>query len=115
MTGYPVVPQTAAPGADEASDSQKVTQGPFNATQRTSDGLFKTGPGFVHTMSFNNASGAAVTFSVYDDATSTANPIRTVTVAAGASLERMINATFFNGLRVTCTLWTSCICEASWK
>jgi len=115
MAGYPTEEQTVPAGADPINDWLKVMQGPFNATQRTSDGVFKTGAGFVHGITFNNGSGAAVTFNIYDDASSTTNPMLTVTVPAGVGPQHVLNAQFYNALRVTASLWTSATVSATWR
>lgn len=113
--GIPTNEQNSPAGADSINDWVKVIQGPFNATQRNSDGVFKTGAGFAHGMTFNNGSAAAVTFNVYDDASSTTNPMLSVTVPAGTGPQHMLDAQFFNALRVICTLWTTCLCSATWR
>lgn len=113
--GIPTNEQNTAPGADGLNDWQKVMQGPFSASQRGADGAFKSSPGFVHTMTFNNAGASSVTFSVYDDATATSNAMDTVTVPAGSCMHVTLNAAFYNGLRVTCTSWTSALCSARYR
>lgn len=113
--GIPTNEQNAQVGADPIRDWLKTIAGPFNATQRNSDGNFKTGDGFVNAISFNNGSGAAITFNVYDDASGTTNPMLTVTVPAGVSVQHILSAQFFNALRVTCSLWTSALCSATWR
>lgn len=113
--GIPTNEQNVAPGADPINDWTKVMQGPFNATQRVSDGVFKTGAGFVHTMTFANASGAAVTFSVYDDTSGTTQTMEVVTVPAGNTVSVTLNAQFYNALRVVCTSWTTAYCSARWR
>lgn len=113
--GIPTNEQTVRPGEDGLQDWLKVAQGPFQASQRTSDGTFKTGSGFVHTVVFNNASGAAVTYNVYDDASGTTNAMITATVPANTCLPVQLNAQFLNALRVTASSWTSATASATWR
>ena len=113
--GIPTNEQNTAAGDDQIQNWKNVFNGPFVASQRATDGVFKTGPGFVHTVTVSNTDVAAKTVSFYDDATGTTNAIETITCPAASTVGTTLNTQFFNALRIAAASYTGVIVSARWR
>lgn len=87
----------AIEGADTVNNVI-VTEQRFAYAHGSASALVKTGVGFVHTVSFSAATAAVI--DVYDNTAGSGTKIRTLRVAAGATVDLEINASFVNGLYV---------------
>lgn len=113
--GIPTIEQTITPGADGNTNAQRTLSGPFQASQRSTDGTFLVGQGFVHSLTVSNDDAAKKTVSFYDDATGTTRPICTIVVPAGDTRTVTVNVAFYFALRAASASWTNVIASASYR